>query len=331
MPSYETGSATGIQDLLSKLFTFLTATIPAPDRWTQDEFNTTNRYATINDGGSCYASFRWDNTTQEQFSLFQSLGFSGPSVTPENHTDDSGQGQTTVPVTTQRRVDLQVSGALTAYHFFAGDVSRPYCHVVVEYSPGLFRHFGFGNLVKLNDWTGGEYSYGGAWSQVASYIDNPSVGNHAMGMDDSVTVLECPTIHVEGLPGQDGSSKWLVVTSNAAPGNDRGSNPRLQGRASGRGGLWGYALAWIPTSQLNSYKPLIPIDVVYQDTSGTTDSWRPLGRQPDIAVVNIKNLSVAEEITIGSETWIVFPWVRKQFTLGNVEESWNAGWAYRKA
>ena len=325
--AYETGSATGIQDLLSKLFTFATGLSTTP--WTQDEFNTTNRYATLH-LGDCYVSFRWDNSTMEQCALFQSLGFSGPNVTPENHTDDSGNGSTTSPATTGRRIDFVTSGALVAYYFFAGEGSEPYIHVVVEWASNQFVHFGFGNLVKLNDWTGGEYCYGYQWNETSTYIDSPTSVQHSAGMDDGSTSGTQATLHCEGLDNQDGSSKWGVLTSLASPGNDRGGNPRIQLRGGARGNLWGYIFGWIPTSQLNAYKPLIPIDVIYVDQAGTTDAWRWLGYQPDVAIVNMKNLAVGQEITIGSDTWKVFPWNRKQYTIANVRESWNAGWAYKK-
>lgn len=325
--AYQTGSATGIQDLLSKLFTFATGLTTTP--WTQDEFNTTNLYATMH-RGSCYVSFRWDATTEEVFGIYQSLGYSGPSVTPENHTDDSGNSALAAPVTTQRRVDLQTSGSLTAYHFFAGEGSTPYIHIVIEYNSGLFRHFGFGNLIKFNDWTGGEYCYGGYWDQSTIYIDNPTSLLHAMGLDDSGVTDTQGTVHCEDLPNQDAASKWGVLTASATTGLDTAGESRLQLRGGARSGTWGYALSWIPTSQLNAYKPLIPNEVIYFDTDASTDAWRWLGTQPDFAIVNMKNLAVGQEITIGSDTWQCFPWIRKQFTDGNVEESWNAGWAYKK-
>ena len=48
-------------------------------------------------------------------------------------------------------------------------------------------------------------------------------------------------------------------------------------------------------------------------------------------ILNIRNLSPGDEITIGAGTWKVFPWIRKQFNQDGVnEESWNAGVAYKK-
>jgi len=328
--AYQTGSisaANNAQQLLSTLFTFLTGLSTTP--WTQDEFDTTNYTASIH-RGSVYVHFRWDNTTKEQIGMYQSLGFVSTSTDPHNHTDDSGNGQTSAPVTTQRRIDLTTSGALTTYHFFAGEGSTPYCHVVVEYSSGLFVHFGFGNLVKTNDWTGGEYCYGNFWNEGSTPIDRPYEADHAVGLCHSDQAFCQATVHCESLTDQDGTSKWGVCTNLSSVGNDRAGNPRVRLYGGARGGLWAYALSWMPTSQTNAFKPLFPIEVAYVNAVPTVDEVSILGRQPDIAVVNMKNLSVGQELTIGSDVWKCFPWARKQYTLGGTKESWNAGWAYKK-
>lgn len=325
--AYSTGSATDIEDLISDLSTFITGLSTTP--WTQDELNTTGNYATFH-RGTCYVSFRWDTSPETDLGIYQSLGFSGPSVTPENHTDDSGNGDTTVPISSGRRVNFESSGPFTAYHFFVSEGSTPVVYVVVEVSPGLFRHFWFGTIVKKNDFTGGEFVCGHVWSQSSTYIDNPTSSFHNLGCDDGITANQGGTIHVEDLSNQDAASKWGVFTTAASIGNDTAGESRVRVRGGTRGNFWGFALGWIPTSQLNAYKPLIPIDIVYIDEGAATDAWRWLGYLPDLAVVNMKNLTAAQEITVGSDTWMVFPWVRKQYLTNNTEESWNAGFAYKK-
>jgi hypothetical protein len=72
------------------------------------------------------------------------------------------------------------------------------------------------------------------------------------------------------------------------------------------------------------------MQVTWEDRTVTPEKWVILGEIPDMAIVNMKNLNPGDEIIIGSDTWVVFPWVRKQFLQANTEESWNAGVAYKK-
>lgn len=337
--AYATGTIASttdaIHDLMAALVTFVSGLSTKP--WTVDEHNTTNRYATFHraaegsDRRACYVSFRWDNSTKFRLALYQSTAFSGPSVAPHLHTGDSGNGSTTSPATSGRRVNFDVQGPFTAYHFFAGEGATPYVYVVVEVSANVFRHFGWGNLDKFNDWTGGEFVYGGFWDiGLTANIDNPAAGTHGLLLDCGATVNEGATVRVEGLPGQGGTGKWGVCTSSASPGNDTAAIARVGLRGCSRSGGWGYPLAWIPTSQANAFKPLIPINLFYFRETGAPDTWYPLGRMADVAIVNMKNLTVGQELTVGSDTWKCFPWAKKQYSAGNVIESWNAGYAYKK-
>jgi hypothetical protein len=326
MMAYETGSATDIPDLIGKLLTFASGLSTTP--WTVDEDAATQATLSLN---NCVVSWMWEGTDPDMMVCYQSLGWL-TSVTPPNYTDDSGGGNLTVPTVNYRQVNFLVSGPYPTYHFFAGEGSTPYIHVVVEFEANRFRHFGFGNLVKYNDFTGGEYCYGSNWNQNSSYIDVPSSAQHQCGLDHNAAILAMATMHVEGLPNQDAASKWGGLTSEGttSAGNDRGGDPRVVMFGGARSGLWARLLSWIPVSQLNSYKPLVPIEVLYKDLSGTTDSVSFLGYQPDVAVVNINGLSVGDTISDGTDDWMVFPYARKQTLLNNTEESWNAGFAYKK-
>ncbi len=338
--AYATGTISNatdaIHDLMAALVTFVGTTLTTKP-WTVDEHNTANRYATFHraaesaDRRACYVSFRWDNTTKFRLAHYQSTGFSGPSVAPHLHTGNSGNGSTTSPATSGRRTNFDIQGPFTAYHFFASEGDNPCVYVVVEVSANVFRHFGWGNLVKFNDWTGGEFHYGGYWDiTLTTNIDNPASTVHTCLLDCCATVADCATVRVEGLPGAGGTTKWGVCTESASPGTDTDAVARVGLRGCSRSGGWGYPLAWMPTSQVNAYKPLLPIDLFYFREAGTPDIWYPLGRMADVAIVNMKNLTVGEEITIGSDTWKCFPWAKKQYSVANVIESWNGGFAYKK-
>lgn len=321
---YETGTASSIEDLIDKLQTFLD-TDPA---WTIDNFSTGDNECTIH-LGDLYVSFAWDASPSTDLAIYQSLGYSGIADIWDM-TDDSGNGDTSPStVNAGRRVNFGSAGPYTAYHFFAADDAPYYCHVAVEVSSGVFRHFGFGTIIKVNDWTGGEYAYGHFLNQAASAIDDPTNTAHTFLLDSTNNDASiAATMHIEGVGNMGGSSKWGCF--NASPGTDRAAVARAILFGGARAGYWLRYMGQIRNSVLNAYVPIIPIPVVYRDTAPTPDLMIWLGQMRDIGIVNIANLSPGDEITVGADTWIVFPWVRKQYLLANTEESWNAGVAYKK-
>lgn len=323
--AYETGSATSMEDLISKLFTFATGLSTTP--WTQDELDTGNDWGTIH-RGSMYVSFRWDTT--DELGVYQSLGWTA-SQEPHQQDDDSGEGAAGAP-TTSRRVNFESAGPYTAYHFFAGEGSTPYIHIVVEVDSGRFRHFGFGNLKKLGSWTGGEYSYAHFWNQTAGGIDNPNSTLHSVGLEGVfASSSSVATLHMEDFEDQGVNEKWVVFSGVAVPaGTDRATETRRTVLGQWRGGLWGNYLAWIRYSTPNAYKPFAPMPVIYYDKNATPDTVRWIGEQPDVAVMNMASFTPGQSITIGSDTWMVFPLVRKQKLEVDTEESWMAGYAYKK-
>lgn len=335
--AYQTGSATSIDDLIDKLVTFATGLSTTP--WTLENSGLGYDWCTLSRGG-CYVSFRW-GAAGTGLAVYQSIGYGATDAQdPTINTGDSGNGAfTTVP--TERQVNFTDGnlnanpGPYTAYHFFAGEGDEPYVYVVVESASGVFRHFGFGNLVKSNDFTGGEFAYGHLWSQNTSYVDSPSntFSDFLLDMMHVSSSEDAATMHLEGLPGQGASDKWGVFSGDGAPGNDGDGNPRVPLSGSSRSGLYGYHLSWMQMSQMSAYKLLVPIVALYRDTTTSPDTWYWLGEMPGVAIVNMANFSPGDEITVGSDTYVVFPWVRKQFTPpsgGDVEESRNAGVAYKK-
>lgn len=321
---YETGTATSIEDLVSKFDTFITA-----NGFTRDELDLSANYGTWHEtGGTLYFSLRWDATAQTDLAIYQSTGWTSGQA-PHQQPDDSGVGTTAIPIASGRRVNFVSVGPFTAYHFFI-NATGDYVHVVVEVDAGRYRHFGFGKLTKVGDWTGGDYAYGHLWDQGVAQIDDPTNISNYLGLDAGASTPNQATMQVQGLPGVSAASRWMVVGAANTPGTDRAGNVRVSGTGGARGGLWPYYIAWIPSSALNVYIPLTPIPVVYRDKTTTPHTWYWMGVQPDKAIVNMTNFNPGDVITIGADTWMVFPWVRKQFLQANTEESWNAGYAYKK-
>jgi hypothetical protein len=328
--AYEAGVPSSIEDLVTKLFTFATA-----NGWTQDELDLTNNYGTLHytsGATSIYVSFRWDTSPSTDLAIYQSLGWT-TSLQPHQQPNDSGNGDTTTPINAERRVTFLTPGPYTQYYFFSAETDPFYFYAVVEITSGVFRHFGFGALIKMGNWTGGEFAYGHVWSQNAAQIDDPSGASHAFLLDCIGGSSDIAgTVHIEGMPGQGGTERWGCTGSftGGTAGTDTAGVTRRSLMGGSRGGFWGYYMLWFPYSTLNAYKPLVEIPVIWRDTSTAPDTWQWLGVMPDVALINIRNLNAGDEITLGAETWKVFPWVRKQFLQNDTEETRNAGVAYRK-
>ena len=328
---YETGTPSTVEDLIDKLQTFAAA-----NNWTVDDYDSVNDECTIHEG-TMYVHFGWD-ATGEELNICHSLGYTGGNAI-DAMPDDSGNGSATIG--SERHVNFTdgagsaQAGPFTAYHFFLEDGAGGdpmYIHCIVEVVSGVYRHFGFGTIEKINDWTGGEYVYAHFWNQTANNIDNPTSVSHTCGLDAGTgTSLYDATLHLEDIGAQTTiTDKWGIFRGST-PGTDTAGEDRVLLLGGARDGLWLRFLRHIQNSNLNAYVPITPIPVIYRDTSTTPDTWIWLGQQAGIGVVNMENFSSGDEITLGGETWIVFPWVRKQYLEDNTEESWNAGYAYRKS
>jgi hypothetical protein len=308
--AYETGQATSQENFVDKLKTFLGA-----NGWTVDNFDTTNDRCTVH-RNSVFISFRWDNTTS--IAVFQALGFvAGP---PENNTNDSGIGDITGTVTTDRRISDIGNGPYPNYYFFESHATQSYFHAVLEFSPGIYRAVSAGELSKFGTWTGGEFCAATVWDKNGVTLVDP---DHNVLMDGfTPTVGNSCSVHVEGLPGYSGTTKWGLVNNGAAQGNDRAGNPRRRLGGGFRDGWMTNAMDGQVANPNNGFISMWPITIYDFHDPGAADEWRMLGIVPDLRVLNGKFLQPAEELVVGSDTWKVFPWCRKS-SSANDENSGN--------
>ena len=333
--AYQTGSASGQENLLSALFTFAVA-----NGWTQDLFDTSNNKGSLHKG-NCYVHFRWDGTDGTAIALYQSLGYVGGND-PWNHTDDSGNGTTGTSLESQRRVNGIGNGTYPAYHFFA-HTSPDVIWVVLEYASGLYRHFGFGTLDKKGSWTGGEFVAGHVWQPNQS--DIPSSVYHSLLLDGRYVNSSnygatyqnmAATVHAEGMPNQNGSSKWGVcgwgmLSTLPDPANDRAGNPRYWIQGGFRDGPVIEQYGWASPSLNDGFIPMMPIELFWADKDAVGGrAMYYIGKAPYVAHIQHEGIIVAQEITVGGDDWIVFPAVRKKYEQDDTEESWNMGIMYKK-
>lgn len=342
--AYQTGTASDQTDLMSKLSTFAQA-----NGYTQDYYNGTNRHLSLSRStDNVYVSFAWDGVDHIQ--MYQALNYEAAhDEEPWDQDDDSGNGTNTPDTFPDRgrQVSKIGNGSFTAYHFFA--YTNPYnIHVVLEFSPGLYRHFGFGRIDKVGTWTGGAWCAGHLWNWAGftayGAYPHPDHNGHTVLMDGALVPGTTyygtynnnagGTLHCEGLPNQPSSSKWGHSldkgTDDGDVGTDRASNPRVRIAGGCRKGMAITQFGAFLPDLSNGYVPIIPMEVFYHDGDDGEDGGYYLGRMHNIGHVHLEGIDPGQEITIGADTWIAFPTVRKSNIGGINQESENSGIIYKK-
>lgn len=323
--AYQAGTATSIADLFTQLSTFAVA-----NGWTQDYASTDRMFLSRN---NVYVSFRWATTSPAHVGIYQALGFINSATQPGSHTNDSGQGAigSTDAILDDGR-NVRLVNSTMRYWFFEEDV---YIHVVAETTTGTFRQFGFGELVKFGTWTGGEYAYGDKVTTVNDALATADTGSflldgragYVVGATRTAIQPYVASLHCESLPGQAASSKWGLVWSGSTPTtNDRGGNSRVFVLGGFRSGMIATSFARFSASPTNGLLPMYPIQLFYRNS---TNAY-PLGYMEDVRGVNIANFVGGDEITVGADTWVLFPTLQKGTTAGTYGASRNQGIAYRK-
>lgn len=326
--AFTSGSATNQEDLIQQLFTFATA-----NGWTQDELNLTDNEASLHKD-NVFVHFRWQGNESggpNNIAMYQSLGFT-PGNNAWEHPDDSGSGSDMSELDFSRRISGIGDGPFTAHHFFLG-TNPDYIYGVLEYTPGIYRHFGFGEIEKIGDWTGGEWCGAHVWAGSGQEDDPTSVqhsvlfdGAHQSFVGDFID--EAATFHMEGLPNQ-AASKWANVGDGAgAAGQDRGGASRSRVMGAFRGGQWINMFGWFAAQTQSAFIPLIPISVIYKDNTPSPDDLRLLGFVPNVRQMQMTHFNPGDTFTVGTDTWRVFPAVRKRNAQDNQEESRDMGIAY---
>lgn len=216
----------------------------------------------------------------------------------------------------------QTIGPFPNLYLFS-DAGGNYIHIVLEIFAGVYRHMHFGNLIKFGTWTGGAYFSGMFWSQSNSNpfpISDPASSSHTVPFDNQSTQgLFGWTVHYER-----STDKWITGNSDVL----RGGVQMREGRGSVRGGF-PTMFRNIPESLFSALIPLGPVIIgaVRESDNPITTRW--IGQVPDFRTINFTNLLPAQEFSIGSDTWKVFPMCAKN-TVQTQNGSKTAGFAYKK-
>lgn len=341
--SYTNQVTTNLADLISKLNTFLSGT----PGWTTTHTPGSGEFAARKTGAGFDIGFatKWDTGTPSNLGIYQWYNAAYNSgVNPWQQTNDSGNGAasgTNANLGSNRHAAITNTPA--QFWCFEDD---HYFHCVVQLADTVnYVHFGAGLLDKFNDWTGGEYVYGFRKDTNFSGGQNLTIGNTTILLDGGLmntspgltTLAEtyAATIHVEGLAGQGVNEKYVVSMGNQSSanlGNDRQGSPQPRRHWIGgaRRGLGMPALGQYRGSYQRALAAMYPL-ISYYWRRSPDEVYGPMGQMKDVRMINIKNFNAGDEVTVGADTWIVFP-VGAKATLDTSPAGFTGyqGVAYKK-
>jgi hypothetical protein len=329
--TFETGSATDIPDLLTKLESFMTSVSPTA-------FSVDNAVAAsspiefaFNDGDLGF----WQIITQgatDEFIIHGSTSYSGAGVPNE-------PGQAILLADDGHRVN-NIAGPYDTYYFYMNadpTVGPVYLYCVLEYAAGNYRHFHFGNIEKFGTWTGGAYYSGHLWEQGGN-SDRIDITSHRIPWDSNGSDgrdqghMRFQLDEASGFNGvvPSPSPKWGTPSTGSA-GTDADGVAQTRIQWSIRNGWWGHHFFELGgSSQFNGFKPLMPIGCWLLDTTPTPDERYFLGFAKDVRYVNMDGVIPGQSIVQGGDTWDIFPLVKKRFDNDDLEGTGNMGIAYKR-
>jgi len=319
--AFETGSATGLSDLIAKLFTFA-----GLNGWTIDSAWALGAGAMHKN--NIYISFL---DVDPLLKIFTARGYTGGA--PGTHTGSLDNSST---LTNSGKRVSHMAGPYPSYFFFEDD---NYIHVVVENVATSFRHFGFGEMVKVGDWTGGEYAYAhhvSTGSQEYATSANENCYPFDAGRLSSVGSTQNfsfwgETNAAAALPGsKSAASRWGVTIGDSNTATDADGNALNNLLITGIDGGFTGPLYAVGASMHNGFLGLNPIHAMLWDRSVSPKALYLMGSVPDVRMCNVGALIDKQEYVIGADTWITFPAGRKGGYTGTEERCNHNGLAYKK-
>lgn len=279
--AYETGAATSPTDLLNKLITFAEL-----QGWNAQAPFSGDTVMTI--GATDVGIFAGIDADATSWITRGCMGFS----VAQPYDEQPGHSGVSHSVNWG-------AGPYTAYHFYVGDEGgSDYIHVTVEVESGIYRHWALGKMVPFGAVVGGIYSDSTFLELSENYVNTPTSNLHRYICDSSSTLN-----NAQAWADHDGlTNVWQVLSSgNAFDAAQWVGSARDQSLFS--------SLVEIGHQRWNLRTPLWPL-VYFANRAASLRT--PVGRMPNFRQVNMRNFFHGELVTIGTETWQVFPVFQKQ-------------------
>jgi hypothetical protein len=220
-----------------------------------------------------------------------------------------------------------LNGPYSQYWFFSGgDDDPPYIYMVIQKANGSYSCYMFGRIDKKGvDYDGGDFITGVNWHwNFQNNTGVPTNGFQGSGQGSD------PMSGAHGWPG-DGAAQYQlrlgdVLTSHPYTSNFGGAGGRPYANAlvgmmfrgdqvatqlenwSQENLGWIGQVAWLGPSPINGATPLFEVPVFYNDAAQSR--MISMGSYPNYRHCSMLGRVEAEEITFGSDNWIVFPMKR---------------------
>ncbi len=303
--AYFTGTANNPSDLLGKLRTHAETLGWVTDRASASEWLCHNA-----DG---YWSF---NAGSNQWQLAGNTGFDNGLA----WNAQPGSSVQNNPYSSKEATIAQLSaGPFTRYHLFA---TAAYLHLHVEIAAGQFRPVMIGSLNKRGvAYTGGQYVcgsfiYSPGQALTNNWSSHPFDGYH-IRYSGGGSVLRLDSL--DGSPSPD----WLPF--------DYTTNVSRRVVGPGRGN---YSSQYHPdvglidasANELNSSTNVVPCAIY---AFGAQQRSRYIGEAPDFGLCRMDFLAPGDSITIGTDTWRVFPLLQRGTASDFGNTSALVGYAFR--
>ncbi len=305
--AYQTGTATGPDGLLDAFRTFLAA-----NGWTQNKWSSSGAGMQLCvSKGQVFANMR---------SLHNEAAPQGPSyykgtgicLNPSTGFD-AAQAWSNQPGKAENASGVAATCALyevpttpITYHFFT-NTNPDMAFMVAEVSPGVFHHLGFGDMVKIGAYTGGQYATGSFAFDTYTYTSQPDYTNYA-----NDRYIGIPLSDVSYYPASffkadvDGVTGWRsVVGTNLSGGTtDRGGSITI-GSSSFNASQEPFSIHLDSSPiQFNGVTPMMT-PVLYVERG--SNIYSPAGYAEHIRLLSLEQLAPGEIVTLGADDWMVFP------------------------
>lgn len=217
--------------------------------------------------------------------------------------------------------------------FYGGAEPEPWLHLVVQVTPGTYRHAYLGYLEKYGAWTGGavcDANQVGRWSTI--YYDWIHSYSHCLFGSVSEWSHRRPAgrtggvmIHDHGYAGQSPQARFSLQDGYSSLDMPT-TYPRAAGGPDTQHGM---RLRDPGVASYSGEAALGPI-TLFADFMHT-GNWTPLGRVCGIRLVHMDAFNPEEVLSYAGRTWRLFPWTRKPPSVTDEPHSGNLGLAVLEA
>jgi hypothetical protein len=284
MAYQENTTAASPADLINVIATFAAA-----NGWTVERNNLagSNRTVTLKRAETDYIHLY--NTATSALSVLGSVSYNS-AVQPPSETLRGNPASCNV-----------LTGPYTRTYLFADDSPAPHIHAVIEITAGVFRTLSFGLLEKAGVYTGGTYYDATTWENTNSNSQTWNTTSHACFESNTLN----GSLRVD-IPADSRSNAWTGL-ADFTLFNGLGSAISNSTENPPRGFLT--TLAYNRNLAPFSGNTILAPIANYVNRVGGLRS--PVGVFPNVRYLRMDRYIPGEEISIGGDTWKVFPFVRQ--------------------